>query len=188
MTDRTAPLVPVVKQLIGQYLPADKIATATDWLSKFESGCGQMNICAILILAEQNGAFDAVITALKECWELDFKNDHPEARANDVITKTDLLLNRIVADAKLPLPTYLSDKIADLMTGEYTIKTQNSTYHLSTKPTDGFRTLTHKEDGKETIGDLVSVKLDRNMNFLIGEGESTGKFWNTSVVTEIIPL
>jgi hypothetical protein len=188
MTDATATLVPVVEQLIGQYLPADKIATATDWLSKFESGCGQMNIAAILIHAEQNALFGEAVTALEKCWEADFQYTHPEARANDAIPKTDFLLNRIMADAKLLELETINGKIAELMTSEYTIKTHNSSYHLSSKPVDGFRTLTREGDGKETIGNLISIKLDWDMSFEIDEGESAGKYWNTSVVTEIIPL
>lgn len=188
MSDDTTTLFPVVEQLIKQYLSIDKIDKATEWLNRFESGPGQMNICAIMIHAEQNGLFAEAITALSECWELDFQFSHPEARANDIIPKTDFLLNKIVADAKLPEIDSLGKKIAELMTGEYNIKTSNSSYRIFARPDVGPRRMVREDDGKELLGQLKSIKLGRTLRFEIIEGDEEGKTWRTSAITEIIPV
>jgi len=178
----------MVAALINQYLLAEHQSIATEWLQKFASGNGQMNIATILIYGEKNDRFNEVIRELEKAWELDFQYNHPEARANDTIGKTGLILKTIIKDAGLIEIEILADKIAELMTAGYKISTANSVYNLSAKPEEGFRKIVRESDGDVYFGELITINFGQSLSFKIADGESAGKYWNTSPVMDIVPI
>lgn len=176
-----------IASFIKENIPTGNVSEVMEWVGRFPNTNGQMTIASFLVYAHEAGRLKAGLEVLGRYWKSDFQYQHPEARGSgDALPKVRDIISAMHHDAGVPLPeTKKGQQITDELAGEAIIKTRNSTYHLYPKPEQGPRRMVRKNDGKEFLGQVLSVRVG---GALIFDRSLEDKVWRTSEVLKITPV